>query len=245
MRITFIGHSGFLVETGTANFIFDYYTGVVPVLSPSLPLAVFASHRHKDHYNPEIFEWMDRYPDILYILDRNCGIKWKLREFEERGIPFQEHVIRVRKNTSCEIMLKNNQLLSLEMLRSTDTGVAFLLRYEGYVIYHAGDLNCWQWEGEPDFYNMNMEKKFRQEMDKLSGLSIDAAFLPLDPKQQGYMDRGIEIFLQKTDAKIIFPMHMWGQYDKIGQFCERHPEYKDRIVQIHREGETFDLTSTV
>ena len=72
MRITYIGHSGFLVETGTANFIFDYYEGEVPELNAALPLVVFASHRHRDHYNAVIFDWMERYPDITYVLDKNC-----------------------------------------------------------------------------------------------------------------------------------------------------------------------------
>ena len=49
MRITYIDHSGFLVETGTANFIFDYYKGEIPPLDVEIPLVVFASHKHPDH----------------------------------------------------------------------------------------------------------------------------------------------------------------------------------------------------
>lgn len=239
MRITYIGHSGFLVETGTANFIFDYYRGEVPALDATLPLVVFASHKHPDHYNPEIFEWMEKYPDITFVLDKNCGIKWKLRECSERGIPLEEHLYRVRKNTTCEIMLSCGRELKMQMLRSTDGGVAFLIRYNGSVIYHGGDLNCWQWEEEPDTYNANMERNFMREMDKLSGVAVDVAFVPFDPRQQEYMDKGMETFLRKAEPVKVFPMHFWGDYDSICQFARRHPEYANQVVQIKREGEQF------
>lgn len=245
MRITYIGHSGFLVETGTANFIFDYYEGEVPELNAALPLVVFASHRHRDHYNAEIFDWMERYPDITYVLDKNCGVKWKYRECEKRGIPLWEHVVSVRKNTECDIVLAGDRHLKLEMLRSTDTGVAFLIRYEGLVIYHAGDLNCWQWEENSRARNAEMERKYRREIDKLSGRSIDVAFVPLDPGQKTYMDRGMEIFLQKTETKKVFPMHMWGMYEEIQGFCDRHPEYKNQVVPIRKEGESFAFSLPV
>ncbi len=239
MRIIYIGHSGFLVETETANFIFDYYKGEVPALDAALPLVVFASHRHPDHYNPEIFSWMKNYPDITYVLDRNCGIKWKIQECEEKGVPLKEHLIRVRKNTTCEIMLSCGRKLKIQMLRSTDAGVAFLIRYDGNVIYHGGDLNCWQWEGEPDTYNANMERNFMREMDKLSGVAIDVAFVPFDPRQQKYMDKGMEIFLQKAEPVKVFPMHFWGDYHSIQDFVFRHPEYAGQVVQIKKEGEQF------
>ena len=34
-------------------------------------------------------------------------------------------------------------------LLSTDNGVAFIVKTSEGVIYHAGDLNDWYWEGEP------------------------------------------------------------------------------------------------
>lgn len=241
MLITYIGHSGFLVETGTANFIFDYYKGEVPELDSALPLVVFASHKHPDHYNPEILDWMEKFPDITYVLDRNCGIKWKIRECEKRGILLEEHLIRLKKNMTCEVMLSNNRELKIQTLRSTDAGVAFLISYDGKVIYHGGDLNCWQWEGETDTYNANMEKNFMREMDKLSGVAIDAAFVPFDSRQQEYMDKGMETFLRKAEPVKVFPMHFWRDYESIRQFCKRHPEYAGQVVQIKSEGEQFTV----
>lgn len=55
MDITYIFHSGFLIETADCHYIFDYWKGSLPALDTSKPVFVFASHGHADHYNPEIF----------------------------------------------------------------------------------------------------------------------------------------------------------------------------------------------
>ena len=68
MKITFLGHSGYMIEEGSTALIFDYYTGQLPKLSDMAKLYVFASHVHPDHFNRKIFEWEKMYPDIQYVL---------------------------------------------------------------------------------------------------------------------------------------------------------------------------------
>ena len=60
MKITYIGHSGFLVETKDCYYLFDYYKGDLPTLKPDKPMVVFCSHFHHDHFNPEIFDILRR-----------------------------------------------------------------------------------------------------------------------------------------------------------------------------------------
>ena len=50
MKITYIHHSAFLVETESAYLLFDYFQGKLPEFSEEKPLYVFASHRHPDHF---------------------------------------------------------------------------------------------------------------------------------------------------------------------------------------------------
>lgn len=57
MHVTFLDHSGFLVELPGLTLLFDWWQGDLPPL-PSDPLLVFASHRHPDHFNPRILLWM-------------------------------------------------------------------------------------------------------------------------------------------------------------------------------------------
>lgn len=55
MKITYIAHSGFLAELEHTILLFDYYQGELPELPDEKMLYVFASHRHPDHFNPEVF----------------------------------------------------------------------------------------------------------------------------------------------------------------------------------------------
>ena len=48
-----------------------------------------------------------------------------------------------------ELSLMNGQLL-IRTLHSTDFGVAFLVRFHGKWIYHAGDLNWWCGKKKPN-----------------------------------------------------------------------------------------------
>ena len=54
-RVTFLDHSGFLVELPNVTLLFDWWKGELPALRPGVPLLVFSSHRHEDHFKPEIF----------------------------------------------------------------------------------------------------------------------------------------------------------------------------------------------
>ena len=68
MKVTYLGHSGFLVETDDAYFLFDYYKGTVPELDSSKKMFVFVSHGHYDHYSKRIYEFRKEFEEIYYIL---------------------------------------------------------------------------------------------------------------------------------------------------------------------------------
>ena len=55
MNITYIHHSGFLVETDRFYYLFDYEKGALPEMDAAKPVLVLSSHGHGDHYNPEVF----------------------------------------------------------------------------------------------------------------------------------------------------------------------------------------------
>ena len=130
----------------------------------------------------------------------------------------------------------------VETFKSTDEGVAFWCRVNGYEIYHAGDLNHWYWDGEEEQWNKDMTEAYRKEIKKMHGRTADAAFLPLDPRQEQYFYLGIDDFMKEADAKRIFPMHFWGDY-AVGVRLKALPcsePYREKIVEIKWEGETFE-----
>ena len=77
MNITYIFHSGFLVETVECYYIFDYWKGSLPALDASKPVFAFSSHCHADHYNPEIFALLRSLgmSQIIAVLSRDIPPK--------------------------------------------------------------------------------------------------------------------------------------------------------------------------
>ena len=68
MTITYIHHSGYLLETEQALLLFDFVEGALPPLDPAKDLFVFVSHRHEDHFSPKIFDLAATHPRIRFIL---------------------------------------------------------------------------------------------------------------------------------------------------------------------------------
>lgn len=242
MKVMYIGHSGFLLEATEAYFLFDYYEGDIPVMNREYPLVVFVSHKHADHYNPAIFELVKQYPYVHYVLSRDVPVKWKIQEYRQQGISLEERITVVRKNTDTELLLHGQkEPLKITTLKSTDEGVAYLLEYQGKRYYHAGDLNLWLWSGETKQYNDNMRIKYFRELEKLKGLQIEAAFVPLDPRQERDAYAGMESFLEPVQVRKVFPMHFWDNYGIIDDFLEKHPEYEGQVVRIKNKGECVTI----
>lgn len=241
LKVTYIEHSGFLLETENASFLFDYYKGTLPQINSQKPLLVFVSHKHGDHYNPEIFELIKKFPNIYYILSKDVPVKWQMVKYKEQYISLKEHIHIVNKNIVQEITISGHCLLSIETLRSTDTGVAFLIHDKEKTYYHAGDLNLWVWEGETKQYNNSMTSAYYRELEKLKDKKIDVAFVPLDPRQEKDAYLGIESFLEYTNSHYVFPMHFWGDFNIIDRFLTKHPEYQEKVMKIERAEQEFLL----
>ncbi len=225
MDITYIEHSGFIAESESRYIIFDYYRGTVPDLKDK-PIYVFSSHSHKDHFNPKIFDIL-KGKNAKYIFSHD--IKKKAGE--------SENIIYLKANT--DIVIDG---ISIKTLKSTDTGVAFLINADGKTLYHGGDLNDWRWAEESKAYNNNMMTNFRREIDKLKNIPIYAAFIPLDPRQEEYYFEGMEYTLNVLDIKYVFPMHFWHCYDVIDRFInEGHNRSDAEIMRIKEKNDKWRL----
>ncbi len=233
MKITYIGHSGFYVELEEALLLFDYYKGSMPKLPHEKRLYVFASHRHPDHFNPEIFSLAKEKEDTFFLLS---GDIWKCRVPKE----LQKQALHLKPNEKHSL---GN--ITVQTLKSTDEGIAFLVQCEGKVVYHAGDLNDWRWIGEPENWNQRMAENYRNYIEPLRNMHIDAAFIPLDPRQEDYYALGMDYFLslnaEKKEEDRIYPMHCWEDYHVIDRWLKEHPDHPDRdkIVRIQGRGESF------
>ena len=219
MKITYIHHSCFLVETDRFYYLFDYEQGNLPALNPAKPLLFLSSHGHFDHFNPDIIpELKDSgIGNILAILS------------DDIDEPVEAETLPVAPEQEYNLGHQHK----LTTFRSTDLGVAFLIEDQGQLIYHAGDLNDWVWEEESDAYNAEMTAKYRAQIrllaEKLDGRAIDVAFAVLDPRQGKDYDRGLCYLLETVSAKQVYPMHYWEKPGIIDTFLQDHPEYQTQI----------------
>lgn len=222
MKVTYIYHSGFLVETQTCYYLFDYYKGELPKLQPNKPIMVFVSHRHPDHFNKKVFTLLSRLgmEQIYAVLAKDIPAR-----------DYPGHVTVQRVTFHEQYLLPQDTIL--DTLLSTDQGVAFLLQCPEGVIYHGGDLNDWVWEEESEQYNRQMSGSYRHEIDLIKDkkLTVDIAFLPLDPRQGKDYSKGILYFLEKIPVKKVFPMHYWEKPEIIKTFMQEHPEYAPLIEE--------------
>lgn len=230
MTVTYINHSGFFVELDTVCLLFDYWQGALPEPIPGKKLLVFVSHGHHDHYDPDIYPYAARWGSRMILLGNDIRLSAKRRE--ALGIT-EEDYLRLGPDRD-ETVLG----VRVQTLRSTDAGVAFLVRADGKTVYHAGDLNWWVWEGEPEADNDAMTEAFLAEMEKLRGVEIDLAFLTLDARQGADACKGIDYCMRCLDIKKAVPMHSFNQYDAHNNFlCSSVSlPYRDRILLMTKSG---------
>ena len=75
IKVTYLDHSGFLVELEDAYFLFDYYKGRLPQIDLEKKMFVFVSHVHHDHYRKDIFNLRKHFREIRYVLSSDIEIK--------------------------------------------------------------------------------------------------------------------------------------------------------------------------
>ena len=159
MTLTYIFHSGFVIETEQSILVFDYWldpSGVMDsVLRSEKPMYVFSSHFHEDHFTKEIFEWKKQKPNITYILSKDI-CKHRRAGKEDADVWLAKGGTWYDDN------------ISVWAMGSTDSGVSWIVEIEGKAaikrvqsqacldsaereqarpkfkrIFHAGDLNNW------------------------------------------------------------------------------------------------------
>lgn len=213
MKIDHLAHSGFLVETEGALMLFDYFRGDLSLIADrpgDKPLYVFVSHAHADHFNPRIFSLADSGRKTHYLLS-----------FDIEGSPAVPKGLDVRF-LAAEGTYRIDGLGEVQTFASTDEGVAFLVTTPDAVIFHAGDLNWWDWPGEDPEWLAGQERVFRREIRKLARTPIDAAFVVLDDRLEENYAKGMELFLSVCKARYVLPMHFSKAANPVERFMEHY-----------------------
>lgn len=194
----FLHHSGFIYETETKLFVFDYYQDPVHHLDEILKntqkkVYFFVSHVHGDHFNREIARYEKR--ACRYIMHEDCQLS-------------------VSDSSKVHWMVPGDTWseddFQVTMYGSTDVGGSFLIRGKEVSLFHAGDLNWWHWAGEADVDNEIAREAFFAELVKLGEQHVDMAFLPVDARQAVAREWGVKQFLKYVHPSLLVPMHAFG-----------------------------------
>ncbi len=248
MQVIFIHHSCFLVEVDEKVLIFDWFDGekvegyhfrgVIPEYEPDTPVYVFASHKHRDHFDMDVLRWAEKYANIHYIFSKDCKMSPHFLQKHGFSDNIREKILYAGANEKYQV-----DDLNIETFRSTDAGVAYYVETNGAAFFHAGDLNNWKWDGAGDLINGQMERAYKREIHKLEDKKIHLAFVPMDPRQGKYQELGIDYFLQHTNADYVFPMHMWQDYSGIHEYKKKisNASMVERVVEIAHENQVFEI----
>lgn len=219
LELTYIHHDCFLLRTAKAAFVFDYWLDptasntevpeFLSLLNPDMPLYVFVSHHHKDHFNRCIFAWQKLLPQVHFIISRDAAgaCRYMLRQGGTykgfRPTPESVSVMRPGDDWS-------DNVLSVRAFGSTDTGNSYLLEVDGRRIFHAGDLNAWMWKDEST--PAQVAAAIRDYERCLAPIAeaaphVDVAMMPVDSRLGSDYWEGAARLVRRIDVAHFFPMH--------------------------------------
>lgn len=222
MRITFIWHDCFVVETESATLVFDYWRDPVfeskdaarlPLfvreIDKEKPIYVFVSHHHKDHYSREIFSWSTIFPHIRFILSYDTA-RFARHIINPVGTyagpkPNPKDVTSMRPGDFFK-----DSLISVSSFGSTDIGVSYVVSVDGETIFHAGDLNAWLWKDESTEAEVNRAlTHYLKILDEISLKYpvLSVVMFPVDSRIGSEWYTGASLFVRRIDVKRFFPMH--------------------------------------
>ncbi len=251
MRLTYIFHSGFAVETNSCLLVFDCWLDPESVmdglLSARKPMYAFASHFHKDHFSPTILTWKNRKSDITYIFSKDI--------LRHGRVAREEADVWLAKGGSWE-----DSLLKVQATGSNDSGVSWVVETEGWRLFHAGDLGNWYarfltdtYQGEEvyseefqEWVNPGREEKlYLGELKDVAKVSrqFDLAFIPVDGRIGNGYTKGGRQFLERFDVKLFVPMHFtMSGFESAWRMEEFTSAQHVDLWKIAHEGDSLQIT---
>ncbi len=230
-----------MVETGDVIMVFDYFRdpshSVVKTLEkqPAKPVVFFVSHRHPDHYNPDIFNLAQNHKRV-YVLSNDVEARDTNSRLAIQGMSAGDAVEDLPGG------------LSVKAYPSTDEGVSFMVTTkDGRKLFHAGDLNLWHWkevstDREVERATMEFRKALREIADE--NPAVDVAFFPVDVRQGKDFAAGAVEFVEAVKTTDFFPMHFDGDSHVACDFgvYPFHTQVSTKFHCMHDPGQSIDLT---
>ncbi|MDO5027848.1 MAG: MBL fold metallo-hydrolase [Bacillota bacterium] len=221
VKVKFLSHSGYFIETDKHIIVFDYIKGDLPQLDKT-SLFVY-SHSHQDHFSREILGLKG---DVRFLL--SSDIK------EDLKLPFQDNVYYIGPDAKRVV-----GDVHLTTFGSTDKGISIFASVDNVGIFHSGDLNLWIWDEDSEDERLEMTRAFREEVKKVQLKNVDIAMFPLDPRLGRYASSGIDYFVDLIRPAYIFPMHMWEDFSISQKYKESFSSSFTKFVSVDHDNQEF------
>jgi L-ascorbate metabolism protein UlaG (beta-lactamase superfamily) len=206
MKIYHLHHSGFLIQFEDKALIFDCFIHIPnSLLRKDIPHYFFVSHGHGDHYSTDIFA-TDRIYQPTFVLSDDIP----------KTPTNHTHTLAPYQHLSLGGM-------DIRTFGSTDQGLSFYIATNQHRIFHAGDLNWWDWDTrlKPHIDTKQEEQDFKAELEKITGLPMEFAFIPVDPRLGDSFYKAGQYFIETFHPKVMIPMHFRDDFDIIRRFKEK------------------------
>ncbi len=220
IKVRFLSHSGYLIETSDHFILFDYIKGKLPEFTK--PTLIVSTHSHDDHFNKDIIN-IEGPTKILLSSD-----------IKEKGLPFKENVFYIDPDTN-----RNIGDFKITTFRSTDKGISIFVNVDNVGIFHAGDLNLWIWDEDSASERKDMADEFDSIIKKVQRTNVEIAMFPLDPRLGKYATSGIEYFSNAVKPRHLFPMHMWGDFSISKEFNDKLDTLNVEFYEVDHDNQDF------
>ena len=103
MKVTYLKHSGFMVESRNYIYLFDYIGGNIDkAIKSDKKIYVMVSHIHDDHFSKIIFDIATKHDNVTYILSYDVVKKIKKNAVLSKMVE-QLNIIRVQAHEKYKI----------------------------------------------------------------------------------------------------------------------------------------------
>lgn len=218
MKIFHLYHSGFLIQFKDKTLIFDCCSHIPNIfLRKGIPHYFFITHGHSDHFDLKCINISSDYrPSYIYSSDI-------------AAFPLTSHY----SIDPYQRMYLGG--MDIRTFGSTDLGVSFYIITNDHRIFHAGDLNWWDWDPilKPHIDLKQEEIDFKREISVFDTLPMEFVFFPVDPRLGDSFYKAGEYFIEQFHPKVFIPMHFREKFSIIKDFREKIGETTTIIPSFH------------
>lgn len=235
MTVTYLHHSGVVIETPSVQLVFDPITPHTELLNAGKPVIYCITHGHGDHFVPSVYTTRERHgTSVYYVLSDDVS-----------GHPqAPKTVLPIAPGKSLSL-----GSVDIRAFDSTDLGVSFLISVDGLNLFHSGDLNWWHWANDTPEVQAQEAAQYKGILSDIVRFlaagqdhqTIDLACVPLDPRLGAAAHYAFEYFLEVLSPKYALPLHFDGKYDVLRDIMVRRGLTDAHMLRPTCDAHRFEL----